>query len=424
MAYALGMYKAWNIGANDVANAMGTSVGSKSLTIVQAVVLAGLFEFLGAYLVGSRVTDTVRKGVVNLDAFNQQQFVPGLENPYLFLYGMLCVLVAAGIWLNIATKYGLPVSTTHSIIGALVGFGIATAGLEAVQWKKTALIGLSWLVTPFIGALIAAGMFTFLLRTILRSKTPLRQTVRWSPVLVFVISAILVCSFIVKALKSFDIPKQMAVLIGLGIATVLGLLTWAIVSRVNVEEAAGMGKRYRKVEGVFSKLQVLTACMVAFAHGANDVANAIGPVAAVQDIVGQIKESGVDAVVFGKSKVDVDPRLLLMGGIGIVVGLATYGYRVMKTVGEKIIDLLPTRGFSAEFGAATTVLLFSLWGKPVSTTHTLVGCVIGVGLVRGLHAVNTAVLKDIVNCWIWTIPATAILAGVLIRIIMFVLGGA
>jgi PiT family inorganic phosphate transporter len=361
VAMAACVYMAWNIGANDVANAMGTSVGSHAITLKQAVLLAAVFEFAGAFLVGGHVTDTVRKGIVSPAVFQGQ--------PELFVLGMLAAILAAGVWLHLATFLRLPVSTTHSIIGAIVGFGLLVGGMSAVHWGKLGSVVLSWIVSPLCGGLMGWLTFTYIKRSILTRWNPIRAARTIVPVLIFPVAVILVLSILYKGLKNLnlDVSLNTAIMISLGI----GVAAFLVMKIILVP---------------------------------NDVANAIGPFAAIVSVF----RSGDLAM-----KVPVPVWILALGGVGIVVGLATWGYRVIETVGKKITHITPSRGFSAQFATATTVLVCSKMGLPISTSHTLVGSVIGVGLARGIAALNLSVILSIVNSWIITIPATAIVTVVI-----------
>ena len=392
VAVAACAYMAWNIGANDVANAMGTSVGSHAITMKQAVLLAAVFEFAGAFLVGGHVTNTVRKGIVSTDVFQ--------GSPEIFVLGMLSALLAAGVWLNLATFLGLPVSTTHSIIGSIVGFGLLVGGVSAIHWGKLGSVVMSWVVSPLCGGLIGWITFTFIKRTVLTSWNPVRAARRVVPILIFPVAVILVLSMLYKGLKNLklDVPFSQALLIALTVG-ILAYFTMKFVLATKLKEIPRKrADAFGQVEKIFAYLQIGTACYVAFAHGANDVANAIGPFAAIVSVF----KSGDLAM-----KVPVPMWVLALGGAGIVVGLGTWGYRVIETIGKKITSITPSRGFSAEFATATTVLVCSKLGLPVSTSHTLVGSVIGVGLARGMAALNLRVIRSIVNSWIITIPASA-----------------
>jgi PiT family inorganic phosphate transporter len=401
-AMAACVYMAWNIGANDVANAMGTSVGSHAITLKQAVLLAAVFEFGGAFLVGGHVTDTVRKGIVSPAVFQGQ--------PELFVLGMLAALLAAGVWLHLATFLGLPVSTTHSIIGAIVGFGILVGGLSAVRWGRLGSVVLSWLVSPVSGGFMGWLTFTYIKRTVLTRWNPVRAARTIVPILIFPVAVVLVLSILYKGLKNLklDIPLDRALMVSLGIGVAAFLVMKVILIRKFTIRPQKRTDAFAQVEKLFAYLQVGTACSVAFAHGANDVANAIGPFAAIVSVF----QSGDLAM-----KVPVPMWLLALGGAGIVIGLSTWGYRVIETVGRKITTISPSRGFSAEFATATTVLVCSKMGLPISTSHTLVGSVIGVGLARGIAALNLRVILSIVNSWLITIPATAVVT-VLIYLVL------
>ncbi len=404
LAAIAGLYMAWNIGANDVANAMGTSVGSGALTLRGAIIVAAVFEFSGAMLVGGTVTKTIRKGIVDVAAFG--------GDPMVIAVGMTCCLLAAALWLNIATYSGWPVSTTHSIVGAVVGFGLIAGGLDAVNWTVMAKIVASWVVSPLMGGFLGYLGFVFIKRRILNVDRPLLALRGWGPIMVFPIFAILALSVLFKGLKPLKLDLSLGP--ALGIAVIVGLTASIIaapVLRRFAREAATKSKDERtyRAERVFLVLQVLTACFVAFAHGSNDVANAVGPMAAV---------FGAASGEVG-AKVAVPHRVLLIGAVGIVIGLATYGYKIMATVGRRITELTPSRGFAAEFGAATTIVLASKLGLPVSTTHTLVGAVIGVGFARGIGAINTKVVTGIIAGWFITVPFTAILAAGLFLVARF-----
>jgi PiT family inorganic phosphate transporter len=390
----LAIYMAWAIGANDVANAMGTSVGSGALTIRRAVIVAGILEFCGAYFVGAHVTDTVRKGILDAAIVS--------ASPDLVMYGMLGALASAATLLLVATRFGLPLSTTHSIVGAIVGFGMVGLGLDAVVWSKVGQIVASWVTSPLIGGVLAFLIFNLVRYLILDREHPIEQARRWGPVFFFVVLFVIGLVTLFKGLKNLkldlDLPEA---LLGAAVLGVLGAILGKIfIARVKSDDD-GEDSRFRAVERVFTVLQVLTACAVAFAHGSNDVANAIGPLAAVVQVV-------EGAAIAGQAT--VAPWMLVVGGIGIVIGLATWGYRVMETVGKKITELTPSRGFAAELAAALTIVLASRMGIPVSTTHILVGSVLGVGVARGIGALDLSVVGRILVSWVATLPIAAVLA--------------
>jgi PiT family inorganic phosphate transporter len=395
----LAFYMAWAIGANDVANAMGTSVGSGALTLTGAVLVAGGLEFTGAFLAGGHVTDTVRKGM--LDAVLVEQ------NPQLVLYGMLAALASAGTLLIVATRFGLPVSTTHSIVGAIVGFGSVGLGVDAVAWGKVAQIVASWVTSPLIGGVLAYLIFLLIRSRVLDREKPIHELTRIGPFFFFYVFFIIGLVTLFKGLKNLklDLNLQEALIgsVGLGlIGAILGLviLRRAAAQATDADEGEGSSQT-RQVERVFVVLQIMTACAVAFAHGSNDVANSIGPLAAVHSI---------STTGFAATKAAVEPWMLALGGLGIIIGLATWGYRVMETIGTKITELTPSRGFAAELAAATTIVLASRMGIPVSTTHILVGSVLGVGLARGIGALDMRVVGSIIVSWVATVPIAAALA--------------
>jgi PiT family inorganic phosphate transporter len=392
VAGALALYMAWAIGANDVANAMGTSVGSGALTIRRAVLVAGILEFGGAFLAGGFVTDTVRKGIVDAARL--------ADSPELLIYGMLGALAAAATLLLVATRWGIPVSTTHAIVGAIVGFGAVGVGVDAVAWGKVSQIVASWITSPLMGGVLAFLIFNLVRRLILNRSDPVAAARAHGPYFFFVVTFVIALVTVFKGLKNvnldFGLPGALMMALGLGL--VGGIVGRFFLLRVEVSEA---DQRFVAVERVFAVLQVMTACAVAFAHGSNDVANAIGPLAAVVSAAGGADLSGKTALA---------PWMLMVGGLGIVVGLATWGYRVMETVGRKITELTPSRGFAAELAAALTIVLASRLGIPVSTTHILVGSVLGVGLARGIGALDLRVVGRIVVSWVATLPIAAALS--------------
>lgn len=389
------MFMAWGIGANDVANAMGTSVGSKAVTIKQAVIIAAIFEFAGAFLAGGQVTATIRKGIVDASLF--------VDQPELLVFGMLAALLAAGIWLLVATHFGWPVSTTHSIVGAVVGFAAVGIGIEAVKWGKIVSIAMSWVISPLMAGTIAFLLFTSVQRLILETEDPLRNARRYVPGYIFLVGFIIALVTLLKGLKHIGLHLSnlesytLAVAVGIAVA-IVGHIA---IKRLKIDPSADRSFHFTNVEKVFGVLMIVTACAMAFAHGSNDVANAIGPVAAVVSII-QSGEVGSEAT--------LSTWILLLGGGGIVLGLVTYGQRVIATVGSGITDLTPSRGFAATLAAAITVVLASGTGLPISTTHTLVGGVLGVGIARGIGALNMRVVRMIFMSWIVTLPAGAILA--------------
>lgn len=392
LAGGLALYMAWAIGANDVANAMGTSVGSGALTIRGAIIVAAILEFSGAFLAGGHVTNTVRKGI--LDA----EMVAG--DP--LLWGMLAALASAATLLLGATRIGLPVSTTHAIVGAIVGFGAVAIGPDSVNWGKVGQIVASWLTSPLLSGVIAFFIFQITRKLVLDTEKPIAQLRKVGPFFFFYVFFIIGLVTLFKGLKNLkldlDLPEA---ILGSFVLGIVGLgVGRFFLSRVD-EGAASEDQRFGQVERIFVVLQILTACAVAFAHGSNDVANSIGPLAAIVNVV--------EGATVG-SKAPVQPWMLAVGGLGIVFGLATWGYRVMETVGKKITELTPSRGFAAELAAATTIVLASRLGIPISTTHTLVGAVLGVGMARGIGALDLRVVGQIIASWVATLPIAAGLA--------------
>lgn len=447
-----GAYMAWNIGANDVANAMGTSVGSGALTLKQAVYIAAVLEFSGAFFFGSHVSETIQKGIIDSSIFN--------KDPLILVYGMLSALIAAGAWLQLASYYGWPVSTTHSIVGSLVGFGAVVGGIEAIYWDNVAFIATSWVLSPLFGGLLSYGIFNILRRRIFYAHNPVEAAKKLTPSLVFLVVVTLCLVMLYKGLSNVDL--QLNFLQSIGISFLCGAIGYAIsmlllrnvrapqnkikpqseyhpevsteldkakkhlqlvqetskgviqfqaneiLDEINMlskslkqkEESGKESAEYAVVEKLFGYLQIMSACLMAFAHGANDVANAIGPLAAA---------IGVLTTGYIAAQATIPVWALALGGAGIVIGLATWGWRVIETIGKKITELTPTRGFSAEFGAAATILIASRLGLPISTTHTLVGSVIGVGLARGIEALDLRTTRHIIISWIVTVPAGAVI---------------
>ena len=389
IAGVLALYMAWAIGANDVANAMGTSVGSGALTIGGAILVAAIFEFCGAFLAGGHVTDTVRKGMLDMALVDREQLI----------YGMLASLASAGTLLIGATRFGLPISTTHAIVGAIVGFGAVGIGFESVNWGKVGQIILSWLTSPILAGVFAFIIFQITRTKILDTKDPIAQVRKLGPVFFFFVFFVIGLVTMFKGLKplKLDLDLTEAVIGSLILGLVGAGLGAVLIRRVHLG-AKDPRHRFSQVERIFVVLQILTACAIAFAHGSNDVANAIGPLAAVAYAVQELDLGG---------KAPVEPWMLAIGGIGIVIGLATWGYRVMETVGKRITELTPSRGFAAQLAAATTIVVASRLGIPISTTHTLVGAVLGVGLARGISALDLRVVGKIIISWVATLPIAA-----------------
>ena len=453
LALVFGFYMAWNIGANDVANAMGTSVGSGALTFKQAVIIAAILEFAGAFFVGTHVSDTVRKGIVDPMMFE--------GDPQAFVLGMLSALLAAGLWLQIASSFGWPVSTTHSIVGAIIGFGIVYGGMSAIHWDRVGTIAASWIVSPLMSGIISFLIFQIVLHKVFYKPDPVEAVRKFTPPMVFIVMMIMTLVMVFKGLKNLhlDLSLSTALLVSSGVGLAGAIVAYVLLRNYKSDDSeeeqqqarelyvaralqrstrhlmrarraadpdimseidsllektsavtstsssrANLGSsrpEFRRTERIFIYLQILTACFIAFAHGANDVANAIGPLSAAV-------QTAQDGLVAAKAAVPL--WALLLVGTGIVIGLATYGWKVMETVGKRITELTPSRGFCAQFGAATTIVIASKLALPISTTHTLVGAVLGVGLARGIGALNLTTVRDIAISWVITIPIGALLA--------------
>lgn len=404
IATLIGLYMAANIGANDLANAMGTSVGSRALTINQAVLVSIIANVLGACFAGGYVTGTISKGIID----------PGLliDDPNRLMLGMFAALISASLWVHLATYFGMPVSTTQAIVGAVVGFGIVSVGAGAVSWGKIITIVVSWVISPAAGAIIAGSIFYYIEKKVMATKDPHAAAVHFAPILIFFVALVLILSFIFKGLKNIDLEfgffqTLLLTLPCAGLAGIFGRkwVRW----QVHVKcELRPNPQGFSPVECVFAQLQILTACYIAFAHGANDVANAIGPLAAIFSVV---KTKSVAL------HVEVPFWMLFVGGIAVGGGLYAFGTRVMETIGRDITEITPLRGFCAQFGAATTILICSRLGLPVSTTHVLVGAVVGVGIMRGMGTLDLRILKNIGLSWIVTLPFTMVLAMVLYKLL-------
>ncbi|MGD9366189.1 MAG: inorganic phosphate transporter [Desulfobacteraceae bacterium] len=395
IGYIFGFYMAWNIGANDVANSMASAVGAKAITIRQAVFIAAILNVLGATFIGSHVTNTIRKGIVSTQV---------LSDPQLALIGALSALLAAALWVSFATWKSLPVSTTHSIVGAMIGFGIMAGGLDVINWVKLGAVVMSWIISPVFSMVIAFVIFKIIVRLILSNNDAKTAALRWSPVFIGIACFVVVLSFLFKTPlgKKLAVGTLLALIIALVMASLLGMAGKLLIKRFV------MGRKNNGVEEIFRRIQIGTSCYVALAQGANDVANAIGPLAVIYFLV---HTGAVGA------KVPVPVFLLLFGGVGIACGIWMAGSRVMTTIGTKITTLTNTRGFCVDFSAATTVLVASKMGLPVSTTHAAVGGVMGVGLARGMEAVNFRIVLQIMLYWVLTVPAAAITSMLIFWII-------
>ncbi len=398
IGYIFGFYMAWNIGANDVANSMASSVGAKAITIRQAIFLAGILNIIGAVFIGSHVTNTIRKGIVSTDI---------MTDPHVALIGALSALLAAALWVSFATWKSLPVSTTHSIVGAMIGFGIMAGGFSVINWGKLLAVVLSWIISPLFSIVIAYLIFKIIVRLILSKKDTFARALKLSPIFIGMTFFVVVLSFLFKTPlgKKMDLGPLASLTVAVILSVLLGFAGMAVLKRFVKDRESG-------AEGIFRRIQVGTACYVALAQGANDVANAIGPLAVIYFLV---KTGSVGG------KVPVPVFLLLFGGVGIACGIAMAGHRVMDTMGKKITTLSNTRGFAVEFAAATTVLVASKMGLPVSTTHAAVGGVLGVGLARGIEAVNFGIVFKIMVYWVLTVPVAALTSMAIFKLLQIIL---
>ena len=393
IASIVGFFMAYGIGANDVANAMGTSVGARALTLAQAILVACIFEFAGAYLAGGEVTSTIRKGIIDPSLLQ--------DTPDLLVFGMLSALLAAGTWLLIASSRGWPVSTTHSIVGAIVGFAAVGISVDAVSWSKVGSIVSSWVVSPLMSGTIAFLIFLSVQKLILSTDKPFENAKKYVPGYMFLVGFVISMVTLLKGLKHIGLPLTFAesLISSIVIGIVISLIGSFFLRKIENTSQTRGDVVFDGVEKVFAVLMVFTACAMAFAHGSNDVANAVGPLAAIASVI----QSGGEIA----AKSTMPWWILLLGAGGIVAGLATLGYKVIETVGRNITELTPSRGFAAELAAATTVVLASGTGLPISTTHTLVGAVLGVGLARGIAAIDFSVVGRIIVSWVVTLPVGA-----------------
>ncbi len=398
MACFFGFFMAWGVGANDVANAMGTSVGARAITIKQAIIIAMVFEFTGAWLAGGEVTSTIRSSIIDIESAGFD------DRPELLIFGMLSSLLAAGIWLVVASKYGWPVSTTHSIIGAIVGFAVVGISADSVMWGQVLEIVASWIISPVFSGTIAFILFLSVEKLVLSREDPLKYAKKFVPYYMFLVGFVIAMVTLVKGLShvGLEVTFSQSAFLALAFALLTAIIGIFLLRRLRLPDSDQPTAQMQSVERVFGVLMIFTACSMAFAHGSNDVANAIGPLAAINSVIAN------NGAFEAESALPV--WILLLGGFGIVTGLAMWGHRVIRTIGKNITELTPSRGFAAEIAAATTVVIASGTGIPVSTTHTLVGAVLGVGLARGMSALNFGVVGRIFLSWIVTLPAGAILS--------------
>lgn len=406
----LAFYQAANLGANDVANSMGTSVGSKALTLKQAIIVAGILEFTGAVLFGGEVSSTLATGVVNPSAF--------LLKPQIFALGMVSVLISCGLWLQLATSKGWPVASSHAVVGAIAGFSWVEAGFNSVNWSNIGLISLTWLITPLVSCIFAGLFYSLIKHWIVDHPEPIQQLQEWIPWLSAALIGVFGVIVLPKLSEAFTnslglrVPDHnLSIFIGAIAVIGLSLVSWRQLDRTREVDNTNYPNQ---IEKQMARFQVLSACFVAFAHGSNDVGNAVAPLAAI-------------AYIFGTGSIpltnfDVPIWILVVGGAGIVTGLAIWGQNVITTVGENIIPLQPSGGFCAELATATTVLVASRIGLPVSTSHALVGAVVGIGLVEGLKSIRLLTVGSIALAWLITIPVASALSAVIFSLLVYVFG--
>ncbi|MDB9372118.1 inorganic phosphate transporter [Nodularia sphaerocarpa] len=406
----LAFYVAWNLGANDVANSMGTSVGSKAITLTQAIIIAGILEFTGAVLFGDEVSQTLATKIANPILF--------AATPEIYVTGMVSVLITCGLWLQIATSRGLPVASSHAVVGAIAGFSWVAVGVDAINWSSIGLVSIGWIFTPIISSAIAALFYSQIKHWILDQPNQVAQLQQWIPwlsVILLGIFGVIVLPSLMQPLTNYlnqriglNLPNyDIPLFTGAVAAIALTVTSWRQLEQVE-EKVDKLDKREIlpiPVERLFGRFQVLSACFVAFAHGSNDVGNAIAPLAAIiyTNRTGSVPINGITIPIW----------ILILGGAGIVAGLAIWGKKVITTIGENIITLQPSSGFCAELATATTILLASRFGLPVSTSHALVGGVVGIGLVQNIKSIKFPTLQGIALAWIITLPVSAILSAVI-----------
>ncbi|MEH2168953.1 MAG: inorganic phosphate transporter [Nostoc sp.] len=406
----LAFYVAWNLGANDVANAMGTSVGSKAVTLKQALIIAGVLEFTGAVLFGHEVTETLATKIANPALF--------AATPQIFVVGMVTVLISCGVWLQIATSRGLPVSSSHAVVGAIAGFSWVALGVNAIDWSSIGSITIGWVLTPLISGAIAALFYSQIKHWILDQPNQVVQLQEWIPwlsTLLLGVFGVIVLPSLTEPLTNFVIEQVGFTIPSHDIPLLTGAVAAVGLTIISWQQLGERGDKGDKgeilpnpVERLFGRFQLLSACFVAFAHGSNDVGNAIAPLAAIVYInrTGSVPTDGITIPLW----------ILILGGAGIVGGLAVWGKKVIATIGENIIALQPSSGFCAELATATTILIASRLGLPVSTSHALVGGVVGIGLVQNLKSIKFQTLKGIAAAWLITIPMSAALSAAIFSI--------
>lgn len=407
VACAVGLWMTWGIGANDLANIMSTAMGSKAITVQQALVIAIIFEIAGALLGGTGVTETIRGGIIDTHAL--------ANTPQLLVYGMLSVLFAGAVWITLASIMGMPVSITNAIVGGLVGVGAIMLGLHDIHWQTVGYIAISWITSPAIAGVLAFLLFISIKRTILGNENPFRSAKRYVPAYLFLVGIVLSLMTVLKGMDHFHIHRNIFSSIVIVIVSAFGVVLAGLyaMKRVQLKIKLNRHTQYLYIENMFSVLMAFTACAMVFAHGSNDVAIAVGPVTGVVSLVmeGHAMSDGYVLTI-----------MMLSGCFGVILGLFMYGRKVIATVGSAITTLTPSRAFAATLAAASTVVVSTSTGIPVSATQTLVGAVFGVGLARGIDALNLNVIRNIFLSWIITIPAAAGLATLFFYLLKQIFG--
>ena len=408
IAVALCFFMTWGVGANDLANVMSTTMGSKAVTVRQAMIIAVVFEFAGAFLGGSDVTETMRDGIISSSEL--------LNQPLVLIEGMLGVLLACTIWMNLASYLGVPVSITNALVGSMVGFGSVVLGTDAIHWDQVYRIAIGWVTSPFIAGITGYILFISIQQTIFVKSDPLEKAKSYIPFYLFLVGSILSFITVFKGLNHFDIhlnlKQNLAVTLASSISiTIIGMI---FIKRIPEMVRIRRRERFLQVEKYFAVLMALTACAMAFAHGSNDVALAVGPLTIIYSLVMDPTQP------LGMS--DYPSWIILLGCVGVISGLLMYGRKVIETVGSSITALTPSRAFAATLAAATTVVVATSTGIPVSATQTLVGAVLGVGLARGIGALNLIVIRNIFMSWVLTLPAASMLTVLASKGLHFLIG--
>lgn len=398
----------WGVGANDLANVMSTTMGSKAVTVRQAMLIAIIFEFAGAFLGGEGVTETMRDGIINTSQLSNE--------PLILIEGMLCVLFACTIWMNLASYLGVPVSITNALVGSMVGFGTIVLGPDAIHWNQVARIAIGWVSSPLISGITAYALFISIQQTIFVKSNPLTKAKLYIPIYLFLIGFILSFITVFKGLNHFDIHLNLKQDLAVTLATsiIITILGMIFIKRIPEYHKIRRRERFIQVEKYFAVLMAMTACAMAFAHGSNDVALAVGPLSIVHSLVMHSNQ------IFDAD--NYPSWIILLGCVGVVTGFLMYGRKVIETVGSSITALTPSRAFAATLSAATTVVVATSTGIPVSATQTLVGAVLGVGLARGIGALNLIVIRNIFMSWVLTLPAASMLTILSYKLLHALLG--